>query len=106
MGCLGCGCFGALVLMGAPRIGFMFMWLFTSMVNNAFRFWSQPQWLWPLLGVLILPWTSIMFVFTVNPVTGQLGLWGWLWVALGFVIDISSWGGSGYQGRKGLQSGT
>lgn len=94
------------MVMGAPRIAFFFMWIFTSYVNLAFRTWNQPQWLWPLLGVVFVPWTSIAFVLTVNPATGALPWWGWIWVILGLFIDIGSWGGSGYSSRNGWNTGS
>jgi len=34
-----------------------------------------------------------------NPVVGVTG-WGWLWVIVGLLLDISSYGGSAYSNRN------
>ena len=52
--------------------------------------------LWPLLGVLILPWTTMAYVL-MSP-GGVDGL-QWLVVGLGLLIDIGSIGG-GYNNRR------
>ena len=88
-----CGCVFALFAGFAPRLAFAFMWLFTPMVNRAFG----GAWLWPLLGIIFLPFTSLMFVFSWSP--AGLSLWGWLFVLIGFLIDIGSYSGSAYGNR-------
>lgn len=49
--------------------------------------------LWPILGVVFLPWTTMAYVL-MSP-GGVDGL-QWLVVALGFLIDIGAIGGGGY----------
>jgi hypothetical protein len=91
-----CGCLFALFAGFAPRLAFLFVWFFTPLVNRAF----SGSWLWPLLGVIFLPFTSLMFVFVWTPV--GLAWWGWLLVVVGFLIDIGGYGGSAYGNRDRL----
>ena len=59
-----CCAFLALVLMG-PRIFGAFWWLFQpARWNLAFDNWPMPNlwWIWPILGLIFLPWTTIMYI--------------------------------------------
>jgi hypothetical protein len=74
-------CLFALLSAFAPRVAFFVLWIFTPLVDNAFGFW-----LWPLLGIIFLPLTTLMYALVV----GQLGptnVWGWLAVLFAFLID-------------------
>jgi hypothetical protein len=88
------GCIFALFVGFAPRLAFLFLWLFTSMVNDAFD-----TFIWPLLGFIFLPFASIMYVLLYNPVTGGLSGWGWFWVILAVFLDLGSYSGSAYTNR-------
>jgi hypothetical protein len=88
-----CGCIFALFAGFAPRLAFLFVWFFTPMVNRAF----SGAWLWPLLGVVFLPFTALFYVFLYTP--AGLSWWAWLIVLLGFLIDIGAFGGSAYGNR-------
>ena len=92
---LGCGCLFALGAAFFPRLALLFVWLFTPLVNRAFHF----TFIWPLLGIIFLPFTTLMYVLVYNPVVGLTG-WGWLWVILGVILDISSYGSSSYANRN------
>ena len=90
-------CISALVLLG-PRIFGAFWWIFQPTrwqlaFNNfpAENIW----WIWPILGIVFLPWTTIMFII-VSP--GGVEGWDWLWLGIMFVADIASY--SGGAGRK------
>lgn len=70
-----CCAFLALVLAG-PRIFGVFWWLFQPVRwNVAFAEWFGFWWIWPAVGLIFLPWTTLMFVL-VSP----LGIVGWDWV--------------------------
>ncbi len=91
-----CG-FLILVLLG-PRIFGAFWWLFQPLRWQAvFGNWGAIGlwWLWPILGLVFLPWTTLMYVLVAPG--GVVGL-DWLWIAIMLVADIASYGG-GY-GRK------
>jgi hypothetical protein len=51
----------------------------------------------PILGFVFLPWTTLMFV-AVAPF-GNVEGWDWFWLAIGFVGDLVSLGGS-FGGRR------
>jgi len=77
-----------------PRVALLFVWLFTPLVNRAFT-----TFLWPLLGIIFLAFTTLMYVLVYNPLVGVTG-WGWFWVILGLVLDISSYTSSAYTNRN------
>lgn len=54
--------------------------------------------IWPFLGFLFLPWTTIAFAIAQNELGGLNGI-GLLVVALGFLGDIGVLGG-GARGRR------
>ena len=91
---LGCGCLFALGAAFFPRLAVLFVWLFTPLVERAFT-----MVIWPILGIIFLPFTTLMYVLVYNPVVGVTG-WGWLWVIVGLLLDISSYGGSTYSNRN------
>jgi hypothetical protein len=49
------------------------------------------SWIWPLLGFIFVPYTTIMYVLVWNVATGISG-WDWLWIGLGVMLDIMKWG--------------
>jgi hypothetical protein len=53
-------------------------------------------WVWPLLGSLFLPWTTLAYVL-VTP-HGIMGL-EWVLIVVALLIDLGSHGG-GYKSRK------
>jgi hypothetical protein len=68
-----------------PRVGFAAWWIFGDKVDAAFD-----GWVWPLLGLIFLPWTSICYVLAWGPIDEVSGA-GWLLVALGFLLDVMSY---------------
>ena len=54
------------------------------------------SWFWPLLGLLFLPWTTLMYILVAPG--GVVGI-DWLWIGLGVVADIASYSGSAYGNR-------
>lgn len=92
----------ALVLVG-PRLFNAFWWLFQPLRwELVFGSWAGIWWIWPVLGILLLPWTTLMYVL-VAP--GGIVGWDWLWLGLMFFADLASYGGGagrkqipGYQG--------
>lgn len=60
------------------------MWLFTNLVDRAFG-----GWIWPLLGFLFAPWTTLIYVIVWSP-GGASGI-DWLWIALGALADAATY---------------
>jgi hypothetical protein len=88
---MGC-CLFATILAGAPRLALVFWWIFQPVRLNA----TFPNFIWPLLGILFIPWTTLMYVI-VFP--GGINGFDWLWLGLALAIDIGAWGG-GYRARS------
>jgi hypothetical protein len=83
---LGCGCLLAMGAAVAPRLVLIFMWIVGPRVNAAFN-----NFVVPLLGLIFLPFTTIMYVLVWSPGVGLSG-WDWVWVLLGVGLDIMKWG--------------
>jgi hypothetical protein len=92
---MGCGCLLGLVAAVSPRIALLLVWLLTSLVDRAFN-----SFVLPLLGLIFLPMTTLIYVLLWRPVGGVPGA-GWLLVALGLLIDLASYGGGGLGARRG-----
>ena len=78
-----------------PRIAILVWWL----INPAFFSSVFGNWIWPLLFALFAPFTMIFFLITqfLNP--GIAGF-EWILIAIGIIIDISTYTGSGYGNRN------
>lgn len=91
-------CFFTLLLFLGPRIAGAFWWLIQpgrwSLAFNSF--------IWPLLGLIFLPWTTIMYVLVAPG--GVTGLFEWGFLILALVIDIGAYGGGGYGNRNRIPS--
>jgi hypothetical protein len=70
----------------APRLVLILMWIVGARISAAFS-----SWVWPLLGIIFLPYTTIMYVLVWSPVTGIAG-WDWIWILLGVGLDVMKWG--------------
>ena len=85
----------------APRLALMFYWVANpAHVNAAFS-----TWLWPILGVIVLPFTTLMYALLYTPGKGVAG-WDWLWIGLAFVLDLGILGGSAYLNRHNVLADT
>jgi hypothetical protein len=81
------GCLFAAFAATFPRLGLLIIWIFTDWVQLVFG----DQWLVPLLGIIFLPFTTLMYVLVSLPV-GGISFAGWLMVILGVLVDVSHWG--------------
>jgi len=89
-----CCLFTAIVLVG-PRLGIV-IWGFAQPARWELTF---DTFVWPLLGFVLVPWTTLMYV-VVAP-GGVNGL-DWLWIGMAFVTDIASYSGGAYGNRDRL----
>jgi hypothetical protein len=80
-----------------PRIALFVWWVFGNKVDAAFG-----SWVWPLLGLIFLPWTTLAYVLAWGPLNGVSGA-GWLVVAIGFAADIATYSSRAAKSR--YQSG-
>jgi hypothetical protein len=67
------------------RVALLVIWLTTPLVNRAFH----GGWILPLLGILILPITTLTYVL-LSYVYGSVTGWGWLLVAVAVLIDLAA----------------
>lgn len=83
------GCIFVLIAALSPRLAFILMWIFTPWVDRAFG-----PIIWPILGVIFLPLTTLLYVILWN--TGGHGVTGWEWifVILGLMGDLASHAGA------------
>jgi hypothetical protein len=68
-----------------PRFALFVVWLSSGRIDAAFG-----SWLWPVLGFLFLPWTTLMYVLAWGPLQGVSGA-GWILVALGVAADLATY---------------
>jgi amino acid transporter len=82
-----------LLVLGGPRLVNVIWWLLRP---GAYHL-AFPNILLGFLGVIFLPWTTLMYVLAFP---GGMTGWDWLFIAIGFFADLASYGGSGYGGKK------
>lgn len=80
------GCALAFAIVVAPRVMLLLAWLFSERWDNV---WGG-AWLWPLLGLVIAPYTTVMYMLVWTP-AGIAG-WDWMWIGLGVLLDLVKWG--------------
>ena len=54
---------------------------------------------WPLFGIILLPWTTLMWMIVWSVGDGVNGI-GWLFIALGVVADLALYAGGGVTNRQ------
>jgi len=88
------------VVSSFSRIMLLCVWLARpAMMNAAFS-----TIIIPCLGFLILPFTTLMYVFLIQGVGGIQGL-DWLWLILAVILDIASIAGAGAANRDRIPAG-
>jgi len=72
-----------IIIQGFARLALLLVWVLTPVVNRAFH----GGWLLPLLGIIFLPFTTLIYVLVYAPGSGVTG-WGWVWVVLALLLDL------------------
>ena len=90
------GCLLALFALISPRLALFVLWLFSNLLDRAYD-----DWLVPLLGFFLLPWTTLAYAVMWS--AGSRGVDGFEWfiVGLAFLFDLGSWA----EGRRGRSRG-
>lgn len=87
-------CLLIILMLGGPRLAIVVWWLTaTSRWEAAFD-----TFLWPFLGFIFLPWTTVMFVI-VAP-AGNVAGFDWLWLGLAIATDVTTHVGSAGGSRR------
>ena len=79
-----------------PRLADLLLWLARP---TQFMAPFNGMYLWPILGIIFLPFTTLMYVFMWTPGVGLNG-WDWLWLGLAVVLDISHFGTTAWSNRN------
>jgi hypothetical protein len=77
------GCLLALGIAVAPRFVLVLAWIFSDRWPIV---WGD-AWIAPLLGIIFLPFTTVMYMLVWS--AGGIQGWDWLWIGLGLFIDIT-----------------
>ncbi len=92
-------CFLLVLFVFGSRIAGIFFWLFRpGMWGSAFGSWPLIWWIWPVLGLIFLPFTTIMYVLVAWGPGGVTGF-DWVWLILAVLIDLMGHGIGGYNNR-------
>jgi len=73
----------------------LFYWIARPVQMNA----AFNTFIFPCLGLLFLPFTTLMYVLLIQGVGAIQGL-DWLWLILALVLDLAALGGAGYANRN------
>ena len=88
------GCFSAFIS-AFSRLLLLMFWISRPVAWNA----AFQTAIWPCLGFLFLPFTTLMYVWLMQGVGTIEGL-DWLWLILAVIIDLANWGTAGYANRN------
>jgi hypothetical protein len=91
-----CCLFTVLALLG-PRAAILVWWLLDPLVwQRAFD-----TFIWPFLGFLFLPWTTLMYVLVYPGGVNGLDI---VWLGLAFAFDLFNWGGGAFGNRRQIDT--
>jgi hypothetical protein len=77
------GCLFAIFAGIFPRLGLFIIWIVRpKLVDAAFD-----TWIFPLIGIIFLPFATLMYVILYTPGVGLTG-WEWFWVVVAGMLDV------------------
>jgi hypothetical protein len=86
------GCLFALMAGIFPRLALFILWVARpARIDAAFD-----TFLVPLLGIIFLPFATLMYALLYTPGRGLIG-WDWFWVIVAAILDIGHWAASATQ---------
>jgi hypothetical protein len=89
------GCLFAIMAGLFPRLALFIVWVARpALVSAAFS-----TWIFPLLGIIFLPFATLMYVILYVPGVGLTG-WGWFWVVVSALFDLAHLGTSVVRRRE------
>ena len=81
-------CFAALLALIGPRVALIGVAIFSNVLSRAFD-----SWFLPLIGFIILPWTTLAYAIMWDIGTHQVTGFEWFIVVLAFLADVASYAG-------------
>jgi len=80
------GCILAIFAGAFPRLALFIYWIYRPAAIEA----AFGTFLLPFLGIIFLPFATLIYVLLYTPGRGLTG-WEWFWVAVAAVFDIGHW---------------
>lgn len=93
------GCLFVLLASFAPRLIVVFAWIARPAYFDA----VFDTFIFPLLGLIFLPFTTLMWLLVAAPPQGAEGF-DWLWIVLAVLLDLSHYANT-YSQRGTVQAG-
>lgn len=91
-------CFITALLLAGPRLAILVWWIYTpAYITTLFQ-----NWIWPLLGWVFLPWSTLMYMAVAG---GGIVGFDWIILGLGVFADMSTYFG-GYRERERVPYGS
>jgi len=92
------GCLLVVFVLISPRLGMVAIWLLSDWEDRVFN-----GWLIPLLGIIFLPWTTVLY--TIGFVLGgdTAVPWGIMGAIIGVFADVMSYASSSKPIRNSYQ---
>lgn len=87
-------CILALLGLLFPRVLMIILWFFTDWFTGVFD-----TLLWPILGFLFLPVTTLWYSYVINRSGGEWSTFNIVVMVVAVLIDMGSWGG-GYKSQN------
>ena len=94
------GCLLVLLSAFAPRLVVIFAWIARPAYFDA----VFDTWIFPLIGLIVLPFTTLMWLFLGAPPEDIEGF-DWVWIGLAVALDLGNYA-SGYKQRGAMQGGS
>ena len=93
------GCLLVLLSAFAPRLVVVFAWIARPAYVDA----VFDTWIFPLLGLIFLPFTTLMWLFLGAP-PEEIAGFDWLWIVLAVLLDLSHYANT-WEQRDTVQAG-
>ena len=93
------GCLFVLFAAFAPRLIVVFAWIARPTYFDA----VFDSWIFPLLGLIFLPFTTLMWLLLGAPPESVEGF-DWFWIVLAVLLDLSHYANT-YSQRGSIQGG-
>ena len=88
-------CLLLLIIIGFPRLALFLIWLFSNYLERAFH----GGLLFPILGFIFLPLTTIVYAWEINSGMPTAGI-NLLWLLIAVIIDLGGLGGGARRGSR------